>query len=188
MTFVLLINRNAFAATTDSNTTNQSITPLVFSAIGVSISSVALIMSIFSKPENVGLSTETFVIKKETDTDISSNLSTFWGLNYKFAEIFELNPAISIKDNKNTYLLDTGISLVNNKVIDNEITGFSPFFSAGVSTLYNNSLAYGGYLKAGAILKVDKYLFRFDGGYRFIYGTEVSTNTFILGGNVSLKL
>ncbi|MFN8674468.1 MAG: hypothetical protein U0457_20605 [Candidatus Sericytochromatia bacterium] len=189
--FIILLNYKnfVFAETSDSKKLEQSLPSFILSTVGFSISSLAIVFSVFSKPENIGIQTESFILKTETDKIIYNNLTTFWGINYKFSEIFEITPSISLNNNKITYLFDTGINLTNSKIINNEVNGLTPFISVGLTTFYNSNFSYGAYSKVGIILKLENFLYKLDSGYRFMPSNDLntSTNSFILGGSISYR-
>ncbi|MBC7473719.1 MAG: hypothetical protein H7263_05465 [Candidatus Sericytochromatia bacterium] len=170
---------------------NKSIPSLVFIGVGSVIALSAIIMVIFFEPESIGFNTETFIIKNnliKEDSQVIS-LANLFGLNYSFGHIFELSPAIVfIPQNSNLFLTDFGVKFSDNRVINGERHGISPFISAGLSGGFSNSsFGYGIYAKTGLLLKLENILVNFDVGYRLLQVSNISVNSFTVGGNISYK-
>ncbi len=177
---------------TNSNTDiNKSIPSIVFIGVGSVIALSAIIMVIFLEPESIGLNTETFIIKNnliKEDSQVIS-LASLFGLNYSFGHIFELSPAIVFTpQNSNLFLTDFGVKFSDTRVINGERHGISPFISGGLSGGFSNSsFGYGIYAKTGLLLKLENILVNFDIGYRLLQVSNISVNSFSIGGNISYK-
>lgn len=198
LSFLYLINHIPISLAQEVNKTeettsiNTTIPSLVFTSIGLLLGLTVTGLVIVSEPKSLLLTSETFVLKqKNLNTDSQTvRLSNLFGLNYKFGDFMELQPAVAFSSNMpNLYSLDLGVNLNNNNIIEKERFGISPFISFGLNanaySLVN--LGYGFYGKTGLTLKFNNMLVDFLVGYRTMETALATVNSLTIGGNLGYK-